>query len=165
MCKLKKMSYFLLSGAFLVLSTSVSAGIYKCTNEKTGKIQYLDKPCSVDLSEKKIKAVKDPKGGFIPAPFKEASKDLSKKGQVQKGKDEIETPQQRQAKIDEKYKDYRSDISDKQKKAMYEEEQAMQERDEDRGKQDILKNPSSVTPDELEVLKRELGLDQDEEKV
>ncbi len=52
----------------LLIPSIASAGIFKCTN-KAGKIFYNDKPCPTNHNEKKIKAVKDPKNGYIPAPI------------------------------------------------------------------------------------------------
>lgn len=51
--------------SFILVPSSVSAGIFKCTN-KAGNIYYNDKPCPSNQKEKKIRAVKDPINGYVP---------------------------------------------------------------------------------------------------
>ena len=52
----------------LLISVEAQAGIYKCTNAQA-EVYYNDKPCPVTAKEKEMKAVKDPVGGYIPAPY------------------------------------------------------------------------------------------------
>lgn len=54
----------------VVFVSQVNAQIYKCEN-KSGKVFYNDKPCPVYEKETQIKAVKDPKKGYIPPAFVE----------------------------------------------------------------------------------------------
>ena len=49
--------------SLIVISSSAHATIFKCVNTQ-GAIYYNDKPCPKDNEETKIKATKDPKGGY-----------------------------------------------------------------------------------------------------
>lgn len=52
---------------YLMMFSNIShaAGIYKCT-KANGNIFYNDKPCAAKDIEKKLNAVKDVAGGYIP---------------------------------------------------------------------------------------------------
>jgi len=50
------------------LTEDVQAKIYKCVNVN-GEVLYNDKPCSVAEIESQMKAVKDPKNGYIFSPI------------------------------------------------------------------------------------------------
>ena len=60
-------SAFIVSAPLLMLEEA-QAQIYKCVNNQE-QVFYNDKPCPMKHVEKKMKSVKDPKNGFIPAPF------------------------------------------------------------------------------------------------
>ena len=68
----KSLSFLLLPAlivsAPLLMIEKAQAQIYKCVNTQE-QVFYNDKPCPVKQIEKKMKSVKDPKNGFIPAPF------------------------------------------------------------------------------------------------
>jgi len=63
---IKKSVYLALLACLPALQ--VQAEIYKCVN-KQGKTFYNDKACPIYDKETKIKAVKDPKNGYIPPIF------------------------------------------------------------------------------------------------
>jgi hypothetical protein len=71
-----KLKIFVYVGSFipLLMTTQSYATIYKCVNSQA-EVYYNDKPCPITNIERKIKAVKDPEGGYIPPAFKE---DVSK---------------------------------------------------------------------------------------
>ena len=52
----------------LLIPIEAQASIYKCVNAKA-EVYYNDKPCPLNDKESKIKAVKDPEGGYIPPKF------------------------------------------------------------------------------------------------
>ena len=65
------LTYFVIS-SFMVsvsfLAKDAQAKIYKCVNVNE-EVFYNDKPCSVTEIESQMKAVKDPKNGYISAPI------------------------------------------------------------------------------------------------
>jgi len=71
----------------LLMSVEAQATIYKCVNAQA-EVYYNDKPCHVTTIERKIKAVKGPVGGYIPALYsssavaEESTQNSSKKGLV-----------------------------------------------------------------------------------
>jgi len=52
----------------LLMTVQAQATIYKCINSQA-EVYYNDKPCPVTEIERTMKAVKDPKGGYIPPKF------------------------------------------------------------------------------------------------
>jgi len=52
----------------LLLAAEAQATIYKCVNAQA-EVYYNDKPCPVTEIERKLKAAKDPEGGYIPPKF------------------------------------------------------------------------------------------------
>ena len=52
----------------LLMALEAHATIYKCV-DANAEVYYNDKPCPVTDIERKIKAVKDPEGGYIPPEF------------------------------------------------------------------------------------------------
>ena len=53
--------------AHLLISEQVHAEIFKCVNAKA-EVFFNDRPCPVTQIERKVKAAKDPKNGYIPPP-------------------------------------------------------------------------------------------------
>lgn len=67
--KIKTVVYVaFLASSHLFVMGEASAAIYKCVNTK-GAIYYNDKPCPINNAETRLKALKDPKGGYIPPAF------------------------------------------------------------------------------------------------
>ena len=67
----KLLSLFVMSSLTVsvsFLAEDAQAKIYKCVNVM-GEVIYNDRPCSVTEKESQMKAVKDPKDGYIPAPI------------------------------------------------------------------------------------------------
>lgn len=65
------LTYFILSSLTVYVSFLVEdaqAKIYKCVNVN-GEVFYNDKPCSVTEIESQMKAIKDPKNGYISPPI------------------------------------------------------------------------------------------------
>lgn len=83
MMKNKSLSFLLMSGfvvsAQMFVTEQVHAEIFKCINEQ-GAIFYNDKPCPVKDTETQIKAVKDPKNGYVPAFVVEKTEENSADG-------------------------------------------------------------------------------------
>ena len=52
----------------LLFSVEAQETIYKCVNAKA-EVYYNDQPCHVTTIERKLKAVKDPEGGYTPPGF------------------------------------------------------------------------------------------------
>ena len=77
-----KLSVITLIGVPLLISIEAQATIYKCVNATTTQVYYNDKPCAVTEIEKKIKAVKDPVGGYIPPAFVKDEENTNNKGVV-----------------------------------------------------------------------------------
>ena len=65
------------------MSVEAQASIYKCTNAQAD-VYYNDKPCPITAIEKEMRAVKDPVGGFITAPYSPSA--VAKKNKHNPGK-------------------------------------------------------------------------------
>lgn len=65
----------------LLMAVEAQATIYKCI-DANAEVYYNDKPCPVTNIERKIKAVKDPKGGYIPPKFVADEEKSAKPGVV-----------------------------------------------------------------------------------
>ncbi len=63
-----KLSVTTLALVPLLFSVEAQETIYKCVNAKA-EVYYNDQPCHVTTIERKLKAVKDPEGGYIPPRF------------------------------------------------------------------------------------------------
>ncbi len=73
-----KLSVTALALVPLLFSVEAQETIYKCVNAKA-EVYYNDQPCDVTTIERKLKAVKDPEGGYIPPRFvREKAKSGSK---------------------------------------------------------------------------------------
>ena len=63
----------------LMVSLDTKAAIYKCVN-LNDEVFYKDKPCPKNAVERKIKAVKDPVGGYIaPTTFEKEKENTAQK--------------------------------------------------------------------------------------
>lgn len=69
---MKKKNYIIINTLSLLIicvpTTMVQAEIYKCV-DSSGKVFYADKSCPEGNVETELRAIKDPKNGYIPPEF------------------------------------------------------------------------------------------------
>lgn len=70
---------FLAVSAQLLITEQVHAEIFKCV-DVNAKVFYNDRPCPVKQIESKVKAVKDPENGYVPAVFVEQTRTKNAQG-------------------------------------------------------------------------------------
>jgi len=76
----------LIISVFMLASNPVQANIFKCVN-KQGSVYYNDKPCPEKDKETQLKAIKDPKNGYIPKPIMEKKEVVQATKGIVVGKD------------------------------------------------------------------------------
>ena len=94
----------------MLTSNPAQASIFKCVNQQ-GSVYYNDKPCPEKDKETQLKAIKDPKNGYIPKPFKEViEEDGAIKGVVV-GKESLKKVDSKNNQKDSKKEKQASDVS------------------------------------------------------
>jgi len=98
--KITYLSFFMIIG-FLLAPNLTKAAIFKCVNKK-GDVYYNDKPCPENNKETKLKAVKDPKNGYVPKPFVEKIEEVKSVKGIVVGNDDTK---KKESKNDAKKRD------------------------------------------------------------
>jgi len=98
--KMTYLSFFMIIGLLLTPNLT-KAAIFKCVN-KQGAVYYNDKPCPKNNKETKLKAVKDPKNGYISKPFVEKTEKVKSVKGIVVGNDETK---EKESKNDAKKRD------------------------------------------------------------